>query len=102
MSFTAIDVDFTPTSDAFYSEVLTITTVDTTVDVELTGQGVFYPNIFTTPESISLTLDQGDIDSVELTIGNDGDAELDWNIGGAGQESLSCLLLHIEFAKGRG
>ncbi|MFA6456306.1 MAG: FlgD immunoglobulin-like domain containing protein [Bacteroidota bacterium] len=79
-----IIVTFIPSDSLEYNGMLTISNNDTVqgdVTVTLQGRGVFPPVLTVTPDSVMVTLEEGDSTIQILTIGNTGQGTLTWNLG---------------------
>jgi hypothetical protein len=76
-------VTFTPFDSVAYPEVLTIESNDPdmgSIEILLSGNGLYPPDIAVSPESLSDTLSTGQTTYDTLTIANEGLSDLTWGI----------------------
>ena len=91
-----VDLSFSPSDTGAVSALLSIASSDPDeplLTLTLLGKG-FYPSALTlAPESLNVTLPEGDSTSRFVTIGNAGRGTLDWSIPGFGAKSTRLFAL---------
>ena len=83
----SVEIKFTPTEPISYTGILTINSNDGTsslLTIDLSGMGKNPPILSVDKTSLDQTLFFGASASQSFTISNDGDADLEWNLGLSG------------------
>ena len=79
----AVEVTFSPLAEAMYPATMTVTSDDPddpTVLIPLSGEGVVPPDFSVDPTSLASALFTGDSEMQQITLTNDGGADLEYSV----------------------